>query len=113
MRKGQRYAWVLAALLAASPAIGHDEDRSGARADGIDKPAPGWIERGFARVERAIARLEARLSGRGGSMMDGCEDMMGGGMMGGGGMMSGGMMGGGMMGGSRPNEQWRAPGGGR
>jgi hypothetical protein len=107
MRNGRRYAWVLAALLAASPAIGHDEDRTAARADRIDKTAPSWLERGFARLERAIARLEARFSGRGGSM-GGCEDMMAGGMTGGG-MMDGGMMGGGMMGGPRPNERWRGP----
>ncbi|MGH8707006.1 MAG: hypothetical protein ACREVD_02970 [Burkholderiales bacterium] len=57
------------------------------------------IERGLARLERAMARLEARLTGRGGSMMDGCADMMAGGDM---------MSGGDMMGGSRPNERWRS-----
>ena len=108
MKTAKRYAWLLAALLAAGPAIGNDEERSGARADAMEKSAPGLIERSVARLERAIARLEARLSGRGGSAMGGCEDMMGGG-----GMMEGMMGGGGMMGGSRPNEQWRSPGAGR
>lgn len=105
MSKGKVLAWAVAAILAAGTAVGQEKDRGSASAATPEQAAPGWIERGFARLERAIERLEAKLSGRErGGMMEGCE-----GMMGGGGMMDGGMMGGGMMGGSRPNERWRGP----
>ena len=62
------------------------------------------LEQRLQRVEQAMARLEAKLNDRrsGGAMMEGCREMMGGGMMG------GGM--GGMHGGDKPNEQWRSPG---
>lgn len=118
MKRGKRFVWALAVLLAAGSAVGHDEKRDASRSAAKERAAPGWIERNVERLERAIARLEVRLSGRGGSMMDGCEDMMGGGGMMGDGMMSDGMMGGGgMMGdgmtGRRPNEQWRVPDAGR
>jgi hypothetical protein len=89
-------AALIAALIAAGAAMAHDEPRRAGEPAG--ERAGGWIERGFARLERAIARLEARLSG-GGSMTAGCEQMMG----------EGGM-GGGMMGGARPNQQWSRPG---
>lgn len=69
--------------------------------------APGLLERGLARIEKAVMRLEAKLAGRKSEgHMDGCHEMMEGGMMGGG-KMGGGMMGGGARGG--PNEQWRDP----
>lgn len=103
MSKGKVLACAVAAMLAASATLGQEKERDGVKAGAAEKAATGWIERGFARLERAIERLEAKLSGRErGGMMDGCEDMMAGG-----GMMEGGMMGGGMMGGSRPNERWR------
>ncbi|MEW5864041.1 MAG: hypothetical protein AB1773_10680 [Pseudomonadota bacterium] len=101
-------AALIAALIAAAAAMAQDEPwRAGEAAVG-ERADGGWIERGFARLERAIARLEARLSG-GGSMTAGCEQMMGEGGMGGA-MMGGAMMGGGMMGGARPNQQWSRPG---
>ena len=63
------------------------------------KQPPGWLERRLESIDRAIARLETKLSGReAGGMMEGCRDMMGGGMMGGGGMKGG-----------APNDQWRPP----
>ena len=110
MSKGKVLAWVVAAMLAAGVTLGQEKERGGASAATPERVAPGWIERGFARLERAIERLEARLSGRGGSTTGGCDDMMSGGGMSGGGMMRGSMMGGGMMGGDRPNERWREPG---
>ena len=110
MSKGTQFAWVLVALLAVSPAIGNEES-SALRPDDGGRAAPNWIERGFVRLERAIARLEAKIAGRrGGSGMAGCEEMMSGGMIGDA-MMGG--MGGGMMGGARPNEQWSPPRSGR
>ncbi|MEW6688029.1 MAG: hypothetical protein AB1452_02950 [Pseudomonadota bacterium] len=105
MSKSKAVTLMFALALAAGGALGEDTERGASAATTPERAAAGWIERGFARLERAIARLEAKLSGRGGG---GCEDMMGGGMMDGG-MMGGGMMGGGMMGGARPNERWRQP----
>ena len=96
MRKRTWMALTFGALLVTRVALAHDEARE-ARGDRPGRAAPGVIERGLERLERAVARLEARLAGRGGSM-DGCADMMAG----------GGMMGGGMMGGSQPNERWRS-----
>ena len=102
MKRGTFVASALVAMLAAGTTFGEERDRGTARTETQEQTAPGWIERGFARLERAIERLEAKLSRRDrGGMMEGCQDMMGGGMMG------DGMMGGGMMGGSRPNERWR------
>ena len=93
MSKRKVLAWAVAAMLAAGTAVGEEKERGRASAAEAERIAPGWIERGFARLERAIQRLEAKLSGRGqGGMREGCQDMMGGG---------------GMMGGSRPNERWR------
>jgi len=104
MRKGTFIALALIAVLAAGTTLGEERNRGAAGTQMQARAAPGWIERGFARLERAIERLEAKLSGRDrGAMMEGCQDMMGGGMMG------GGMMDGGMMGGSRPNARWRGP----
>lgn len=102
MSKSRYVAWMLAAMLAAGTTLGQEKDRSAASAAPAQGIAPGWIERGFARLERAIERLEAKLSGRErGGMLAGCQDMMD----------SGGMMGGsGMMGGGRPNERWRERG---
>lgn len=70
-----------------------------------DRAPLGSVEARLDRIEQAIVRLEQKVSSRGGGgMMEGCRDMMGGGMMG------GGMMGrGGMMGGGQPNEHWRLP----
>lgn len=103
MSRTKVFAWAIVALLAAGTTIGAEKEREAAASE---RTAPGWIERGFARLERAIERLEAKLAGRDrGATMSGCEDMMAGG-----GMMDGGMMGGGMMGGSRPNERWRGQG---
>ena len=101
MSKGKVLACAVAAMLAAGSTVGQEKERDKASVGASERDTAGWIERGFARMERAIERLEAKVSGRQrGGMMDGCEDMMGG----------GGMMGGGeMMGGSRPNERWRAP----
>jgi hypothetical protein len=48
---------------------------------------------GVVLAAGAALALEARVAGRGGSMTQGCPDMM---------------AGGGMMGGSRPNERWRS-----
>ena len=93
MRRRAYLAWACAALLATGTAAGHDDERGARAAQTDNRVAPGLIERGLARVERTVARLEARLAGRGGSMMEGCADMMGGG---------------GMMGGSQPNERWRS-----
>ena len=108
MRRGTFIASALIAVLAAGTALGEERNRGAAGTETQARTAPGWIERGFARLERAIERLEAKLSGRDrGAMMEGCQDMMGDGMMG------GGMMGGGMMGGPRPNERWRGPEGKR
>lgn len=90
MRKDVWIALTISAALAAGFAWAHDEGEArGARSE---RAAPSVIERGLERLERAVARLEARLAGRGGSM-DGCADMM---------------SGGGMMGGSQPNERWRS-----
>lgn len=93
-------AAALVAILATGTSFGEERDQGASRAGLQEQIAPGWIERGFARLERAIERLETKLSGheRGG-MMQGCQGVMGGGMMG------GGMMGGG----SRPNDRWRQP----
>ena len=67
-----------------------------------DRNVQSSIEARVERLEQAIARLEKQLSTRtSGGMMEGCRDMMSGGMMGGGGGM------GGMMGGGKPNDQWR------
>lgn len=79
---------LVAAALAAGTAIAQNATES----------APGALERRLERPEQAMARLEARLNGgqRGGGMMEGCRDMMGGGGMGG-------------MGRGQPNEQWRSP----
>lgn len=96
MSKSRYVAWALAAMMATGTTLGQEKDRSAASAVPPERAAPGWIERGFARLERAIDRLEAKLSGRErGGMMEGCQDMMGGG---------------GMMGGGRPNERWRERG---
>lgn len=67
-------------------------------AQNASESSPGALERRLDRIEQAMARLEAKLNGRqsGGGMMEGCREMMGGGM-------------GGMMGGGQPNEQWRSP----
>lgn len=71
------------------------------------KPSPGLLERGMARIEHGLARLQARLAGHASDEhAQDCQDMMGGGMMEGAGK-GGGMMGGGMMGGGTPNDQWR------
>lgn len=76
-----------------------------ALAQEVKESSPGALERRLERIEKAVERLESKLSGRrsrsGGGMMEGCRDMMGGGMMGGG------------MGRSQPNEQWRSPDGKR
>lgn len=96
MHKNVWIALAVGAALAAGLAQAHDEGRA-SRGDRTERAEPGVIERGLGRLERAVARLEARLAGRGGSM-DGCADMMAG----------GGMMEGGMMGGSQPNERWRS-----
>lgn len=96
MSKGGWVAWALAAMLAAGTTLGQDRERGAASIATPVRVSPGWIERGLARLERAIERLEAKLSGRErGAMMEGCQDMMGGG---------------GMMGGGRPNERWRERG---
>lgn len=96
MSKGGYVAWALAAMLAAGTTLGQDKERGAAGITTPERVSPGWIERGLARIERAIERLEAKLSGRErGGMMEGCQDMMGGG---------------GMMGGGRPNERWRERG---
>lgn len=90
----RRKVWIIvtiSAALAAGASWAHDDGRV-ARGDRAERPAPGVIESGLERLERLVARLEARLAGRGGSM-DGCADMM---------------AGGGMMGGSPPNERWRS-----
>lgn len=81
--------WILALLVAAAGT---------AIAQNTTEPSPGALERRLERIEQAMARLEAKLNGRqsGGGMMEGCRDMMSGGM-------------GGMMGGGEPNEQWRSP----
>lgn len=102
MSKSRYVAWALAAMLAAGTTFGQDKERGAASIATPDRVSPGWVERGLARLERAIDRLEAKLSGRErGAMMEGCQDRMGG----------GGMMGGnGMMGGGRPNERWRERG---
>lgn len=94
MRKRTWMALTFGALLVTGGALAQDGARE-ARGDRPERTAPGVIERGLERLERAVARLEARIAGRGGSM-DGCADMMAG----------GGMMGGGMVGGSQPNERW-------
>lgn len=94
MRKHTWIALTIGALLVTGVASAHDEARA-ARGEESERAAPGVIERGLERLERLVARLEARLAGRGG---DGCAGMMSG----------GGMMGGGMMGGSPPNERWRS-----
>ena len=90
MRENIWFALTISAALSAGAAWAHDEggEPRGARSE---RAAPSVIERGLERLERAVARLDARLAGRGGSM-DGCADMM---------------AGGGMMGGSQPNERWR------
>jgi hypothetical protein len=81
---------IFAALIAASLLGGVALAQSGS--------AQGSLETRLERVEQAIARLEQKLSprGGGGGMMEGCRDMMGGRM-------------GGMMGGGEPNDQWRSP----
>jgi hypothetical protein len=90
MSRTRVFTWAIVAMLAAGTTIGAEKEREAAVSE---RTAPGWIERGFARLERAIERLEARLAGRDrGAMTGGCEDMM---------------AGGGMMGGPRPNERWR------
>ena len=94
MHKSGWLAFTLGVVLMAGVALADEQSRDG-RGAGLE---PGTIARGLARLERAVARLEARLAGRSGSMMEGCSDMM----------MGGGMMGGGMMGGSPPNERWRS-----
>lgn len=67
------------------------------------KEASGSLAERLERIEKAIARLEAKVSGGGGdSIMEGCRDMMGGGMMGRGGMMDG-----------APNSRWKSPDGPR
>jgi hypothetical protein len=91
MHKKVWIAMAVSAVLAAGLAQAHDEGRASREAR-TERAEPGVIERGLERLERAVARLEARLAGRGGSM-DGCADMM---------------SGGGMMGGSQPNERWRS-----
>lgn len=92
MRKRTWMALTFGALLAAGVAWAHDEGREARAGATPERAAPDVIERGLARLERAVARLEAHLASRGGSM-EGCADMM---------------AGGGMMGGSRPNERWRS-----
>lgn len=49
-----------------------------------DRPERGALQARLDRIEQAIARLEQKLSARedGGGMMEGCREMMGGGMMG-------------------------------
>lgn len=90
MSKSRYVAWALAATPAAGATLGNEKDRSAESAVPPERAAPGRIERSFARLERAIERLEAKLSGRErGGMMEGCQDMMGGG---------------------RPNERWRERG---
>lgn len=65
-----------------------------------DSSPQGSLEARLERIEQAIARLEEKLSARGGGgMMDGCRDMMRGGMMGGREGRRGGS----------PNDQWREP----
>lgn len=63
-----------------------------------DRPDRSALQARLDRIEQAIARLEQKLSARGdgGGMMEGCREMMGGGMMGGSRR-------------SGPNEQWREP----
>lgn len=62
--------------------------------------SPGSVEDRLERIERAIARLEERVTDRGErGVMDGCRDMMGGGMMGGRESRRGGS----------PNNQWLEP----
>lgn len=76
-----------------------------ALAQDVKESAPGALERRLERIEKAVERLESKMSGRqsrrGGGMMEGCRDMMGG------------RMGGGMMDRNQPNEQWRSPDGKR
>lgn len=55
MSKGKVIAWVIAAMLASSAAIGEEKERNRANAAASERSAPGWIERGFARLERAVA----------------------------------------------------------
>lgn len=78
----------IAAALAASLLAG------GAIAQDARESSPGALERRMERIEKALERLESKLAGRraqrGGGMMEGCRDMMGGGTMGG-----------------QPNQQWR------
>jgi hypothetical protein len=89
MKRIRIFAFVAAGLAVAANAIAQQQ-----RPDGLE----GRLE----RIEQALARLEAKASGReGGGMMENCREMMKDG-----GMMSG-MMGGGMTGRGRPNEQWR------
>ena len=67
------------------------------------KDASGSLAERLERIEKALARLEAKVSGSGGdSMMERCRDMMGGGMKGRGGMMEG-----------TPNSRWKSPDGPR
>ena len=63
-----------------------------------DRTPQSSVEARLDRIEQAIARLEEKASTRGdGGMMEGCRDMMGGGMMGGRDGRRGGS----------PNDQWR------
>lgn len=65
-----------------------------------DGAAGSSLEARLERIEQAIARVEQRLSaGAGGGMMEGCRDMMRGGMMGGREGRRGGS----------PNDQWQQP----
>jgi hypothetical protein len=113
-----RKGWIAVLALSAlgAGALAFAQERPG-RDAAAEHEAVRALEQRVQRLERAIARIDARLAARerggamgggmmGGGMMGG--DMMGGGMMGGG-MMGGDMMGGGMMGGGRSNERWRSP----
>lgn len=66
-------------------------------AQDVKESSPGALERRLERIEKVVERLESKLAGResrsGGGMMEGCRDMMRGGMMGG----------------RQPNEQWGPP----
>lgn len=94
--------WMLASMVITTAAVGQANEQAIQPAPEPARSAAGWIERAQMRLERAVERLEMKLTGRGDSGMPGCQDMMGGG-----GMTGDAMMGGGMSRGSRPNERWR------
>jgi hypothetical protein len=85
MKRIRTFAFAAAGFLVAAAAVAQQQQ-------------PDSLERRLERIEQALARLEAKASGReSGGMMENCREMM----------KDGGMMGGGGMGGGQPNEQWR------